>query len=53
MLYYHTILENKMSSFKVEKSCVQKVHKYVGAERERSDDMSSSIVTTKEIGAKH
>ena len=53
MLYYHTILEIKMSSFKEQKSCVQKVHKYVGTEREGSDDMSSSIATTKEIGAKH
>ena len=42
-----------MSSFKKQKSCVQKVHRYVGTEREGSDDMSSSIATTKEIGAKH
>ena len=52
MLYYHTILENKISSFKQQKSCVQKVHKYVGTEREGGDDMSSSIATTKEIEAK-
>ena len=53
MVYYHTILEIKMSSFKKQKNCVQKVHKYVGTEREVSDDMSSSIVTTKDIGAEH
>ena len=52
MLYYHTILEIKMSSFKYQKSGVQKVNKYVGTEREGGDDMSSRIATTKENGAK-
>ena len=50
MLYYHTILEIKMSLLKYQKSCVQKLHKYVGTEQEGSDAMSSSIATTGDRG---